>query len=73
MNLRISLSREATGREINECLKKIGYLHSENRITPDGEDGWIMATEIDTLHDAQPQLVLEKLKELPTVRQAEIR
>ncbi|MBE6123289.1 MAG: MgtC/SapB family protein [Erysipelotrichaceae bacterium] len=72
INLRIFITAEGSGREISECLNSIGYRHTENHFSSDGEDGWVITTEIYTFRDIEPAVILNALNQVPTVRKAEI-
>ena len=72
MNLRIHLDRNAKVHEITDCLKQIGFRHTENTLHSDGEDGWILTTEIYTFRDIDPLTVMDALRALPAVKQAEL-
>ena len=70
--LKIYMQKDATGKDVSECLKNIGYSHTENTITSDGSDGWIMKTEIFTLRDIAPQKIVDSINALPCVYKVEV-
>ena len=72
IHLKIYMQKDATGKDVSECLKNIGYSHMENTITSDGSDGWIMKTEIFTLRDIAPQKILDAINALPCVYKVEV-
>ena len=55
------MNKNGSPKQINEALLKMGYNHSENKITQ-GEDGWNIETTVRTNKDLIPSVFIEELK-----------
>ena len=62
MTVRVHLKKEATAKEVNECLRNLRYNHSENIIHGDKDGGWMIETEITTRRDADPVTIISELE-----------
>ena len=64
INVAFKMDHEGTISDINEVLLKLGYNHSENKITSK-ENYWQVDTMIRTRKDVSPKQLKDELSEIP--------
>ena len=64
INVSFKMDHEGTISDINEVLLKLGYNHSENKITSK-ENYWQVETMIRTRKDVSPKQLKDELSEIP--------
>ncbi|MBR0419542.1 MAG: MgtC/SapB family protein [Erysipelotrichaceae bacterium] len=72
MKLQIYLKPQGKIADVNKYLSDMGYNHSENHIQGNGEDGWIVETEIISHKEVDPALLIKHLEENENISKAVI-
>ncbi len=61
MPIIVKMNKKGSPKQINEALLRMGYNHSENKITQ-SEEGWNIETTVRTNKDLIPSAFVEELK-----------
>lgn len=63
----IKIKNDGSVEKVNQILRDINYTHSENQITIDENDNWVIRTEVMTHSGVNPNTIIEEFKKDPDV------
>jgi putative Mg2+ transporter-C (MgtC) family protein len=63
----IKIKNDGSVEKVNQILRDINYTHSENQITIDENDNWVIRTEVMTHSGVNPNAIIEEFKKDPDV------
>ena len=64
---------EGLPENIDKCLSKLNYYHTENHIHSDEGSGWYLETEITTHENIVPKALIEELLKTDSVIDVKIK
>ncbi|MBQ4596151.1 MAG: MgtC/SapB family protein [Firmicutes bacterium] len=67
IEIMIKIKNDGSIEKINQILRDINYTHSENQITIDENDNWVIRTEIMTNAGVNPNEIIAEFKKDPDV------
>ena len=67
VELLITVKNDGNIELVNNLLRDLNYGHSENQITVDEENNWVIRTEITTHSGVNPNTILDEFKKDPDV------